>query len=540
MREVQPPSESEMNLVQRVCAGDVLTRSAHHFPEKPAIVDGDTELTYAELNKRVNRVARTLLERGTQRHERVAIMSRNTWQFVVTYFACAKAGLIAVPMNVSLKPEEIAYILQDSGTRLVIAEGFFKETLASALESVPATEKVYLAETENLQGERFSSFEELLQCEGTDVEVAVQERDGAQLLYTSGTTAQPKGALTSHLAITITALTNALTMKLDNTSTMVCALPMFHVTGLNTLMLPHLLVGGTFVLLRGYEAETVVDAIEQHQATSVLLLPMMWQEVLALPNISRRDFSSMRRCIYAMAPMPPERLHQIREVFENADVVLGSGQTEFTPATVFQRPEHQFTKPGSWGPAVATTDVQIMDEAGNLLQRGETGEIVYRGPQSMNGYWNNPEANEEVFRHGWFHSGDVGWIDEEGVVWFVDREKDMIKTGGENVASIKVERALLGASGVQNAAVVGLPHERWGEAVTAFVTLASSAEVSLEQILDHCRGELAPFEVPKEVVFLDLFPTTATGKIQKNTLREQHQDQYQQQAQTPSSGTRGV
>lgn len=528
MREVQPPGELEMNLIQRACVGDIVTRSAHQFPGKPAIIDGETRLTYAELDEKVNRVARALLESGARHQERVALMSRNTWQFVVTYFACARAGLITVPVNASLGPEEIAYILQDSGARFVVAEGLFREALASTLESAPQTEKVYLTETNNVQGEKFSSFEELLHGDGSAVEVPVQDRDGVQLLYTSGTTARPKGALTSHLAVTVTALSNALTIKLDNTSTMVCVLPIFHVTGLNTLLIPHLLVGGTFVLLRGYDARSLADAMERHRASGVVLLPMMWQEILDLPDIYQRDFSSMQKCIYAMAPMPPERINRIREVFENADVVLGSGQTEFTPATVFQRPEHQFTKPGSWGPAVATTDVQIMDGEGNLLPRGEVGEIVYRGPQSMSGYWNNPQANEEVFRHGWFHSGDVGWLDEEGVVWFVDREKDMVKTGGENVSSIKVERTLLEIAGVQNAAVVGLPHERWGEAVTAFIASGECGQLSPEQVLDHCRRELAPFEVPKEVVLLDQFPTTATGKIQKNVLRDKHRHLHQQ------------
>ena len=586
VREGDAPSfDLALNLIQRVCVGDILTHTAQRYPTKTAVVDvhGGVLLTYAELNRRANRVGRALLALGLGRQEKVAILARNMWQFVVTYFACAKAGLVALPVNLGLKPQEIAYVLRDAGVRVIVAEGIFRPALEAAVAALPAVERVFLTEVDpatdtEVAGRRFQAFERLLDFErllegppappsgplppasppgalaaagpdgahhltgagpdgvhrptpgafdpDADLEVFVDDRDIVQCLYTSGTTSMPKGVLTSHLAVTITALSAAVTNRADPDDVFLLVLPIFHCAALNAILIPTLLVGGTAVFLRKYDVRDVMDALERYRVTHVLLLPMMWQELIQQPDAGRRDFGSVRRCLYAMAPMAPERIAEIRRFFPNADVVLGSGQTEFTPPTVFQRPHHQDTKPASWGLPTVMTDVRIMDDQGNLLPRGQVGEIVYRGPQCMTAYWNNPEATAEAFRHGWFHSGDVGWMDEEGVVWFTDRKKDMVKTGGENVASIEVERALLAHPAVAECAVVGLPHERWGEAVTAFVLLKPGARAAEAELIAHCRERLAGFKVPKRVVFVDGFPRTGTGKIQKHVLRQEHQGLY--------------
>lgn len=252
----------------------------------------------------------------------------------------------------------------------------------------------------------------------------------------------------------------------------------------------------------------------------------MWADLLAHEDIAKRGLSSMRLCQYAMAPMPPERIERMRQIFSSADVLLSSGQTEFTPPTVFQWPENQFDKAPSWGPAVSTTDVRIMAPNGELLPRGQEGEIVYRGPQCMQRYWNDQKATEDVFAHGWFHSGDLGYIDEDGVVWFTDRSKDLVKTGGENVSSVEVECVILTHPAVAECAVVGLPHETWGEAVTAMVVPRSGSDVAQNAILALCRRTLARFKVPKRVEFVPHLPKTSTGKIQKHQIRAAHADDY--------------
>lgn len=494
-----------LNLIQRVCVGDILTRGAQRFGERLALVDGDHELSYRELDRRANAVGRSLLDLGLEPHEPVGILSRNSWELVAAYFACAKAGLLAQPVNLGLKPDEMAWVLEQTRARVLIVEDALRD-LAGLLPPVEHT---------------FAGLSELAAADTSPLEVLVEDRDPVQCLYTSGTTSLPKGVVTSHLAVTMAGLAAAVQLKCDQRDTALIPIPLFHTAALNAILMPLLLTGGTAVLLPGYDVRTVLDALETHRVTYTLLLPMMWHDLLAQPDLRDRDLSALRLCIYGMAQMAPERVTELGETLD-ADVLLGSGQTEFLPPTCFQRPEHQAEKSGSWGPATTLTDVRIMDDDGNLLPCGEVGEIVYRGPHCMTEYFRSPEATAEAFRDAWFHSGDVGYLDDEGVLWFTDRKKDMVKSGGENVSSIEVERAVLSHPAVTDCAVVGLPHERWGEAVTAFVT----ATASEEELLEWCRERLAPFKVPKRIVVVDEFPRTGTGKIQKQPLREAHRSLY--------------
>ncbi len=347
----------------------------------------------------------------------------------------------------------------------------------------------------------------------------IDDRDVVQLLYTSGTTANPKGVLTSHLAVTMAALSNAIAHQCTVGYSALITLPLFHCAMLNSIVMPLLVTGGRAVLVKSFEAPAAAELFDQESINLVVLLPMMYGQLLDDPKLQSRRFKSMRRAMYAMAPLAQERLQAIHDMFPNADVVLGSGQTEFTPATCMQRPEHQWIKAATWGTATAMTRVAIMDEQGRLLPRGETGELVYRGPQVMNGYLNQPEVSRQALRHGWFHSGDVAHIDDDGAIWFKDRFKDVIKTGGENVASIEVERCLLGHPDVAEAAVIGAPHPRWGEAITAVVIRRPGATVDEAGLIAHCRERLSGFKVPKGIVFVTEVPRTGTGKVQKHLIR---------------------
>lgn len=235
------------------------------------------------------------------------------------------------------------------------------------------------------------------------------------------------------------------------------------------------------------------------------------------------DTANVQLGFYAMAPMPAQLLARLHAAFPRADVMLASGQTETGPINEAQWPEHQGVKDDSWGAPSVTSDIRIMSPDGRLLPRGEVGEIVYRTPQLMEGYWNNPQANLEAFADGWFRGGDMGYIDDEGVVWFTDRTKDMVKTGGENVSSVEVERAVLGHADVAECAVIGIPDERWGEAVTAFVVLKEGAKPDPDGLKAHCKNQLAGFKVPKRFEFVDSLPKTATGKITKHLLRRPRQ-----------------
>lgn len=512
----------DIRLIERVNVGDILVRSAEAFGDRPAIIEADETLSYRGLEARANSLAAALIARGFERHEVVALIAGNRSEALVTYFACAKAGIIFAPMNLGLSPEEIAFCLSDCRARLLIIEANMFPLVSASLDRLPdLRDLVLLGEPDVAAANQAMSFDALI-AEGeqkAEVEIATADRDPVQLLYTSGTTAHPKGVLTSHLAVSITALSGAYVHALRPGAPMLAVLPLFHCAQLNAGALPAVLAGAPLVLMRGFDAPAIADAIEQHRIAMVFLLPAMYAALLAEPDIEARDFSSVTRAMYAMAPMPEERLKSVRRLFPNADVVLGSGQTEFTPPTTYQRAEHQWDKAASWGPATPMVRTAIMDEEGTLRPRGSVGELVYRGPQVMNGYLNQPEQTAESMRHGWFHSGDVAWIDDEGVVWFTDRTKDIVKSGGENVSSVEVERALMEHPAVLEAAIVGVPHERWGEAVTAAVLLRDGHAVDEAALIAHCRARLGGFKVPKAVRFYDALPRTGTGKLQKHKLR---------------------
>lgn len=518
-----------VNLTHRVCIGDLPTRGARSFGDRIALVDGAESVSYRELESRANALARGLRARGYQRGDAIALQMQNRWEFVVSLFACAKLGVVAMPLNLLLAPGDVAYQLADSGVRAVISEDVFAPALAAALDAADhRVEAVHLVANgggvlpAEVGGVPSGPLADLFDPDDSVVETIVEDRDVLHCLYTSGTTARPKGVVTSHVAVHISALSSAVGLGLRPDTVPVVqpiALPLFHVTALDALMMPTLITGGTAVLLRGFDPEKLARAFVDHRVTHITLLPMMWAALLARPELNDENTSFLVAGMYAMAPMPAELLAALRARFASAAIILGSGQTETTPASELQWAGHQGVKDDSWGPATVSTDVAVMGEGGALLPPGEVGEIVYRSPQLMEGYWNNPAANAEAFAHGWFHGGDIGYLDDEGVVYFTDRAKDIIKSGGENVSSVEVERVLLGHDAVAEVAVVGTPHEHWGEAVTAFVVTAPSGEADGDALLEYARQNLAGFKAPKEIVFVDALPKTATGKIQKNLVR---------------------
>lgn len=523
MPQQHPTPTLEMNQIDRVCTGDILTRTADLQPHHIAMADGDRSLTYRDFEKQSNRMANGLLNLGLEAGEAVGVLARNCLELMVTYIACAKANLVFAPVNLGLKPHEIAYCLKDCNTRTLIVEDALMEAGQALPSQLPALRFLY--HTGNSTRETGSDVWRPLQHlidQGSDrpPAVVIGDRDPVQLLYTSGTTANPKGVVTSHLAVTMAAMTNIIANRLPPEQAMLCQLPLFHCTAVNCLALPTFMMGGKLVMTKGFDARECARLVEEHRIYMLVFLPMMFNEVLSDPEARQRDFSSVRRALYAMAPIAENKLQAIHDAFPNADVILGSGQTEFTPATCLIRPEHQWSKAGSWGTATTLTRVAIMDDHGHLLPPGETGEIVYRGPQVMTEYLNQPEKTEESFKYGWFHSGDIASIDEDGAIWFTDRKKDLIKTGGENVASLDVERCLMAHPKVSEAAVVGIPHERWGEAITASVILMPDTEASEQELVDHCREHLAGFKVPKAIVIVEEFPRTGTGKIQKHVIRK--------------------
>lgn len=549
----------DLNLARRNTVGDALTRSAEKHPNKIAVVDGDRRFTYAQLERDAEAVARGLIDQpdAPAQGEPIAVIVANAYEFLPVYFGIAKSGRVVLPINYALTPDDIAWALNDAEARTVVVDDAMLPLLDAAIAAGAKVSTVVVRDTGATASAGEDGKPSAASARGSDggyrtlgltdllatpvdeeLRLIISSDDVVQCLYTSGTTARPKGALATHSAIVTGVMSNAILLGHgwgENPGTMLVCLPLFHVTGLNTLAKPVLFTGGTLVVQHGFDPVRVLDAMEQEKVTVFTGLPMMWAALVAEQQRSARDLSSIETAMYAMAQMPERVLAGMDEMMPNARKVLGSGQTEVVPATTFQRAEHRHGKNASWGVSSPTVRTRIMDPVGNLLPPGEVGEIVYRGPHVTAGYWNRPDANAEVFRHGWFHSGDIGYMDDEGVIWFTDRTKDIIKTGGENVSSMKVERIVADAPGVVECSVIGTQHAHWGEAVTAVVLsdkVPSADESTPEErqaiaaeveagILAFARERLSGLEAPKRVEFVDALPKTSTGKIRKNILRDQ-------------------
>jgi len=522
-----------LNLIQRVNLGDALTRTAARLPDKEALVDGPRRMTYSQFDAEVNRLAHALLARGYSRGDSLAIMSGNSLEFLITYFACAKTGVVAVPISLVWRHREIAYVLQHSKARGLVVEAQLHAGILPVLEECPEVTDIIVAPGIATADELAAalamhpSIESVMAGHAaTPVEVFIADRDPLSYMYTSGTTAAPKGVVSSHLALYLGSLTAAVEMQITANDRLSAMMPLFHIAQLNAFSTPTLMVGGTLVLKRGFDAPGLLEMVEREKLTLIFGLPMMYREMLDHPDSQTRDLSSLRRCGYAMAPIPKADLLRAMETF-GCDFSLGFGQTEMVPMTTIFQPEQQLSHHSSVGTQVINVQIEIMDDNGNLLPRGQSGEIVYRGPHALEGYLRNDDATREATRYGWFHSGDLGHFSEDGVLWFEDRSKDVIKSGGENIASLEVERAIYECEPrVKEVAVVGLPHPRWIEGVTALVIPHPGSELTADEVQAALGDSLARYKHPKSVLIMDDFPRTATGKIQKNVLREMLADHY--------------
>jgi acyl-CoA synthetase (AMP-forming)/AMP-acid ligase II len=516
------------NLIQRINVGDSLTRSAFARPERPAVVDGDRRWTYAEFNALVNRLAHGLAARGYAPGDALALASGNSAEFLAVYFACAKLGVVCVPVNLGWRPKEVAYVLEHSRSRGIVVEAQLVAAMAEAVAEVDAVTDVIIAPGTGgpVEPGAGTPLDDVLADDTTEPEVVVDDRAPLSYLYTSGTTSFPKGVVGTHLGVYLESTSAALDSGWTADDRFVAMMPMFHTAQLNAFCTPAVLVGATIHVHRGFDPERFLTAIETEQITQVFGLPMMFRAALEHPSFAGRDLSSLKRAVYAMAPMPEAQIKACLDGF-GCDFALLFGQTEMSPITTLFRPEHQLSHVGAVGTPLTGVQVAIMDGEGRLLPRGEQGEIVYRGPSTMQGYLRDPDATATAFAHGWFHSGDVGRFGEDGVLWFADRSKDVIKTGGENVASIEVERAVYDAEpNVAEVVVVGLPHERWSEAITAVVVPKPGETIDATALTAALKERLDGYKVPKSVIVVDELPRTSTGKIRKNVVRDDHADHY--------------
>lgn len=521
-------TELRRNIIQRVNVGDLLTRSAARAPDDLAIVDGERRWRYRELNGWANRIAHGLLARGCRRGDAVGILSRNRAEFLALYFACAKIGAGVVPANLMWKQGELAYVLGHARVAWVVAEAEFLGLVAAVRGGLPALREVVRLPGPGETTGADLDLEALIEGRpAAEPECLVGDRDPVSYLYTSGTTSAPKGVVSSHLSIYLGALSLALDTGMSARDRALALLPLFHTSPLNSLCTPAIAAGAAIVIHPGFDAERILDLFERERVTTLLALPLMYRQLRAAQQARPRDVSALRLALYAMAPMPVHELRELIQLF-GCDFALIFGQTEMSPVTTVFRPEHQLTHSGAMGTPSTNVQIAIMAEDGRLLPPGEIGEIVYRGPQTLTGYLDDPAATDSAFRHGWFHSGDVGYFDADGLLWFKDRFKDVIKSGGENVASVEVEQALYDVEPrLLEVVAIGLPHARWGEAVTAIAVPKPGETIDQAELLAKVRTVLSPYKCPKAVITVDSLPKTATNKVQKAELRRRFAAHYE-------------
>lgn len=516
----------QWNLISRATVGDLLRRRARDSAQIEAIIDYGSgarrAITYAELNARVNRLVHGLRGLGLVKGDRLGLVCGNGIDFLTSQWACFKSGIVMVPINYAQSAEEIAWTLDHAGVRALIVEAPLWAGFAAANARLPAELPRIVAGAAPAPG--LKTMQDLIDAgsEREPEDIALDDRDTIQIMYTSGTTSKPKGVMTSNVALLFAVFSTAIGYGFLRPFTALSVLPQFHCAA-EVMNVMTVLLGGRLVSLRGFDAARVAELIETERASNFVGLPMMWRALLAVPGIEQRDFSSLQRCTYAMATMDPPTLARLEQVF-GCPFDLPGGQTEFTPCPTIHQGHLPTEHPGAncWGSPTAVTDQAILDDEGRELPQGQVGEICWRGPLVMNGYYRNEAATAESRKFGWHHSGDLGYIDACGQLQFVDRKKDMIKSGGENVASAQVEEVLLAQGGIAIAAAIGLPHPQWGEAVIAVVQPKPGVALDEAAVLEHCRARLGGFQRPKRVMILDQLPMTATGKIRKAELRTQY------------------
>lgn len=509
----------QVDMSRELALGGMLRSNARLYPDKVALTfEGETR-TFATLDERTNRLANALQDRGVGYGESVAVLMYNSIEVIEAYFAIQKLGARAVPINFRLAVPEVEYILRNSRC-LGIISGFELRDLAVQSATAAPTVRFHLGLGEVSNG--VDSYERAIADGSSDApDVMVRSDDVALLMYTSGTTGLPKGALLTHSNLWVNTVNWVVEMGARHDDVWLSGLPLFHIGGINGI-LPFLYVGGRSVILpsTGFDAEESLRQLAEHSSTMCYFVPTQWKQICELSAVDDIDTSRLRKALWGASQSAPSMLELLTATFPNVGIVNAFGQTEMSSNTTFLGPEDAIRKMGSVGKPVINVEVRVVDEAMNDVPPGEVGEIVYRGPTVMKGYHDDQAATDEAFRGGWFHSGDLVRADEEGFLYVVDRKKDMIISGGENIYPAELEIVLDGHEAVQEVAVIGVPHPTWVETPIALVTRRPGYHVEEEELVSYVRERVASYKKPARVLFVDELPRNAAGKLLKRDLRE--------------------
>ena len=495
----------------------VLEHHAGRTPDKPLAVFGDDVVTYQEMVDRSAALAAGLHQRGVGTGDVVGLLSYNNTEFLATIFAANHLGATVMPLNWRLAAAELRYILEHSRARALVCDDALIELADEATRDQGDLVRVCITATDRAGWERFSDLgagaPPLLRAH-------VQGDDIQRLMYTSGTTGRPKGVMITNANLAWKNYAHIAEFGLTAADVGLACGPLYHVGALDLTTTSLIAVGATIILHRAFDAEKVVEEIERSRVTTLWMAPAMVRAVLDLPRVEERDLSSVRLLIGGGEKMPIPVIERLQRTLPSAWFADAYGLTETVSGDTFLDRASIRSKLGSVGRPCQYLELDIWDEAGASLPPGERGEVVLRGPKVFKGYWRDPTATSAAFEGGWFHTGDIGFKDDDDYLYIVDRLKDMIVSGGENIASSEIERVLYEHDAVLEAAVVGRTDDRWGEVPVAYVVLNEPGTTTAEDLIDHCRQQLARFKVPKAVVIVDVLPRNPSGKILKRELRD--------------------
>ncbi len=515
--------ETSVAFARRQSLADLLRRSAARYPGRVGVSDGVRSRTYAELNQDASRIANALRERGIGSGDRIALLSRNSLEYAQVIFGVARSGAVLVPVNFMLGGVEIGYVLGHSGSVALFVQDALAGAAEEAIVESGATGSLRARVALGGHREGWEPFAALLEHnDPSEPTVVIRSDDPAQVLYTSGTESRPKGAVLAHSALIAQYTSCIVDGGMDSSDIELHAMPLFHCAQQHCFLVPDIYLGATSLIFAAPEPGALLEAIERYQVTKFFAPPTVWIGLLRHSDFDLRDLTSLHKGYYGAAIMPVEILREITERLPHVRLWNFYGQTEMSPVAVMLQPEDQIRKAGAAGRACLNVETRLVDPEGNDVAVGEVGEIVHRSPHAILEYLDDPEKTAEAFRGEWFHSGDLGTLDDEGYLTVVDRIKDMIKTGGENVASREVEEVLYEHDAVAELAVIGIPHPIWIEAVVAIVVLKDGVQVTGEELKVHARTRLASFKVPKAFAMVDALPKNPSGKPLKRELRRQY------------------
>ncbi|HFA51321.1 MAG TPA: long-chain fatty acid--CoA ligase [Bacteroidetes bacterium] len=493
---------------------DWMAKWAIYRPHKTAVKEQGTgrSLTYLELNRCANRTACFLINNfKIKKGDRIAILAENCLEYIVLFSAAQKTGAVLVPLNYRLAPAEIEYLIADAKPKLLVYENMFLGKIKGVLQKENGLKKWTIKELNKLCKKPFGTKDGFFEIN------PVEENDPIFILYTSGTTGFPKGAIYSHKMLFWNSINTAMSLVINTESRTVNCMPPFHTGGWNVLTTPFLHHGGYICLMKNFDPKTVLVLLQKEKASMFMGVPTMLKMMADEPGFAEADLSHLYYMIVGGEPMPIPLIEIWHR--KNVPVRQGYGMTEVGPNLTSLHQDDAIRKKGSIGRPNFYVEIKIIDKNGNKVTGGEAGELLLKGPMVTPGYWQNKPATEKAFSDGWFHTGDMVRQDGEGYLYVVDRIKNMFISGGENIYPAEIERVILGHGAVSEVAVVGVPHEKWGEVGKAYIVKKTNAGLNKNDLMDFCKSKLAKFKVPKFFVFINKLPKNDMGKIDREALK---------------------